>query len=302
MRWALILFLVAAVFVVPEAAPCQAHGKPSADISRGPDVLDTGDGSLDPGDADISHTSPDISDTGTSPDIARSAISDISAADISDMAAAGGASDVGIAVLDLQTDQIVSEQGDKPFYSASLAKLILAFDALHQQLSADDVDLVDRALSASDDNAMDVLWTRFDGMDAIGRVAAEAGLTGTHAPDDPSQWGEVVITANDMVRLYQHILDSPERDAIVGALSKAPATAADGFDQAFGLLGVTGAYAKQGWMYYLPSEVYLHSAGVLDDRYAVAVLTTNPTGSWTTARQSINAVTTAVLAKLGVKS
>jgi hypothetical protein len=288
-RWALILFLVAAVFVVPEAAPCHAHGKPSADISRGPDVLDPGDGSLDPGDADIL-------DTGSS-----SAISDISAADISDIAAAGGASDVGIAVLDLETDQVVSEQGDKPFYSASLSKLILAFDALHQQLSAGDVDLIDRALSASDDNAMDVLWTRFDGMDAIGRVAAEAGLTGTHAPDDPSQWGEVVITANDMVRLYHHILASSQRDAIVGALSKAPATAADGFDQAFGLLGVTGVYAKQGWMYYLPSDVYLHSAGVLDNRYAVAVLTTNPTGSWTTARQSINAVTTAVLAKLGVK-
>ncbi|WP_439664122.1 serine hydrolase [Lentzea sp. HUAS TT2] len=294
MRWALIVFLVAAVFVVPEASPCQAHGKPSADISRGPDVLDTGEGSLDPGDADIS-------DTGTSDTGPSSAISDISAADISDMAAAGGASDVGIAVLDLQTDQVVSEQGDKPFYSASLSKLILATDALQQQLSADDQDLIHRALSASDDNAMDVLWTRFDGMDAIGRVAAAAGLTGTHAPDDPSQWGEVVITANDMVRLYHYILGSPVRDAVVAALSSAPATAADGFDQAFGLLGVTGVYAKQGWMYYLPSDVYLHSAGVLDNRYAVAVLSTSPTGSWTTARQSINAVAAAVLAKLGVK-
>lgn len=286
MRWALILFFVAAVFVVPEASPCLAHGKPAAEMSRGPDVLDSGEGSLDPGDADISDTS--------------SAISDISVADISDVAAAGGASDVGIAVLDLETDQVVSEQGDKPFYSASLSKLILAVDALHQQLSDEDQDLIHRALSVSDDNAMDVLWTRFDGMDAIGRVAAEAGLTGTHAPDDPSQWGEVVITANDMVRLYHYILGSPERDAIVAALSSAPATAADGFDQAFGLLGITGVYAKQGWMYYLPSDVYLHSAGVLDNRYAVAVLTTSPTGSWTTARQSINAVATAVLGKLGV--
>ncbi|GGN24564.1 hypothetical protein GCM10011609_78220 [Lentzea pudingi] len=103
-----------------------------------------------------------------------------------------------------------------------------------------------------------------------------------------------------MVRLYHYILGSPERDAVVAALSSAPATAADGFDQAFGLLGITGVYAKQGWMYYLPSDVYLHSAGVLDNRYAVAVLTTSPTGSWTTARQSINAVATAVLGKLGV--
>ncbi|HUQ59545.1 serine hydrolase [Lentzea sp.] len=285
MRWTLILFLVAVVFAIPDASPCSAHAKPSADISRGPDVLDD----------------PDISDTGSDASDTRSAISDISAADISDIAAAGGASDVGVAVLDLDSGETVAEQGDKPFYSASLSKLILAVDALSRPLSAEDQDLVHRALSASDDNAMDVLWTRFDGMDAIGRVAAEAGLTGTHAPDDPSQWGEVVITADDMVRLYHYILGSPVRDAVVAALSAAPATAADGFDQAFGLLGVTGVYAKQGWMYYLPSDVYLHSAGVLDNRYAVAVLTTNPTGDWTTARQSINAVTQAVLAKLGVK-
>lgn len=218
-----------------------------------------------------------------------------------DIVGAGGVSQVGVAVLDLQTGQVLSQKGDRPFYSASLSKLILAVDALQQPLSDDDQELIHRALSASDDEAMDVLWTRFDGMDAIGRVAAEAGLTGTHAPEDPSQWGEVVITADDMVQLYRYILGSPVRDTIVAALSSAPATAADGFDQAFGLLGVTGAYAKQGWMYYLPSDVYLHSAGVLDNRYAVAVLTTSPTGSWTTARQSINAVSQALLAKLGVK-
>jgi hypothetical protein len=290
-RWLLIILLAAGVFAIPDASPCLAHAKPSADMSRGPDTLGT-DSESDP---DISHTSPDISDT-----TAQSAISDVSAADLSAAAAAGGRSDVGVAVMDLDSGQLVSAQGDQPFYSASLSKLILAVDALQQPLSEDDQDLIHRALSASDDNAMDVLWTRFDGMDAIGRVAAEAGLTGTHAPDDPSQWGEVVITANDMVRLYHHILGSPVRDTVVAALSSAPATAADGFDQAFGLLGVTGIYAKQGWMYYLPSDVYLHSAGVLDNRYAVAVLTTNPTGSWTTARQSIDAVTKAVLAKLGV--
>jgi beta-lactamase class A len=218
------------------------------------------------------------------------------------IAGAGGKSDVGVTVLDLQTGQTISEDGDKQFYSASLSKLILAVDALQQPLSEDDQDLIHRALSASDDEAMDVLWERFDGMDAIGRVAAEAGMTETHAPEDPSQWGETVITANDMVRLYKYILASPERDTIVGALSSATATAADGFDQEFGLLGVTGFYAKQGWMYYLPSDVYLHSAGVLDNRYAVAVLTTNPSGSWDTARTAINAVTKALLVKLGVNN
>ncbi|MFS8103739.1 class A beta-lactamase-related serine hydrolase [Lentzea alba] len=299
MRWALILLVTAAVFVVPDASPCQAHGKSSAEVSRGPDVLDTGGSNGDISDTgssgDISHASPDISDTSRS-----SAVSNISAADISAAVAAGGASDVGVAVMDTESGQVVSQNGDLPFYSASLSKLILAVDALQQPLSDADQDLIHRALSASDDNAMDVLWTRFDGMDAIGRVATEAGLTGTHAPDDPSQWGEVVITANDMVKLYDYILGSPVRDPIVAALSSAPATAADGFNQAFGLLGVTGVYAKQGWMYYLPSDVYLHSAGVLDGRYAVAVLTTSPTGSWTTARQAINNVASAVLERLRV--
>ena len=299
MRWTLIFLLAAAVFVVPDAIPCHAHATPAADVSRGPDVLDS-DQMPDTSDtgSDVSHTSPDMSAATPPP----SAVSNISPADILDIAAAGGKSDVGFAVMDLQTGQVVSEQGDKPFYSASLAKLILATDALQQPLSEEDQDLIHRALSVSDDDAMDVLWERFDGMDAIGRVATEAGLTGTHAPDDPSQWGEVVITANDMVRLYHYILGSPVRDTIVADLSSAQATAADGFDQQFGLLGVSGVYAKQGWMFYLPSEVYLHSAGVLGNRYAVAVLTTNPTGSWTTARQSINAVSKALLVKLGVNN
>ncbi|MGZ3147765.1 serine hydrolase [Lentzea chajnantorensis] len=287
MRRLLIVLIAAAVYVVPDAAPCFAQGQPISDISvfRGPDVLDI---------------SPDSGATGDISDTGSSAISDISAADISAAVAAGGASDVGVAVLDLKTGQLVEQQGEQQFYSASLSKLLLAVDALQQPVTDADRELIHRALSASDDSAMDVLWTRFDGVGAIGRVAAAAGLTGTHAPDDPSQWGEVVITADDMVRLYRYVLSSPVRDAVVTALSAAPATAADGFDQAFGLLGGTGAYAKQGWMYYLPSDVYLHSAGVLDDRYAVAVLTTSPTGSWTTARQAIDAVTTALLAKLGV--
>lgn len=285
MRWTLILLLVAVVFAIPDAAPCHANDEPTTGVSRGPDLVDD--------DADMSHTRTGSTEI-------TSAISNISATDILDIAAAGGESDVGVAVLDLDTGEVVEAQGGKPFYSASLSKLIVAVDALRQPLSDADRDLVHRALNLSDDSAMDVLWTRFDGTGAIGRVAAEAGLTGTHAPDNPSQWGEVVVTANDMVRLYRYLLASPVRDAVVGALSTAPAVAADGFDQAFGLLGVTGAYAKQGWMYYLPSEVYLHSAGVFGDRYAVALLTTNPTGNWTTARQSINAVAQAVLAKLGV--
>ncbi|TWP45795.1 hypothetical protein FKR81_38130 [Lentzea tibetensis] len=223
---------------------------------------------------------------------------DLAGALASAVDAAGGKLDLGLAVLDLRTGTLVDSYGDQPFYSASLSKLILAVDMLQGPQSDDDLSLLTRALSASDDTAMDALWTSHDGMDAVSRVASLAGLTGTHAPDDPSQWGEVVVTANDVTRLYQYVLASTGlRDFIVPALSAAPEIAADGFDQEFGLLG-TGAVTKQGWMYYLPSDVYLHSAGVVDDRYAVALLSVDQSGSWQAARSRVNAVTSALLAAL----
>jgi beta-lactamase class A len=228
-------------------------------------------------------------------------------------AAAGDSVDLGVAILDLQTGELVGSNGDKQFYSASLSKLLLVVDMLDRraegdlELSDDDLQLVDRALSYSDDGAMDVMWTRFDGMAAIDRVAARVGLTGTHAPDDPSQWGEVVVTADDMVRLYQYITDGKlaeaDRDLVVDALSGAQQEAADGFDQFFGLLdkaarGSRAAYAKQGWMYYLPSDVYLHSAGVVDNRYAVAVLTIQTGVSTGAAEEQVANIVAAALAPL----
>lgn len=224
---------------------------------------------------------------------------DLAGALASAVAAAGGNLDLGLAVLDLRTGTLVDSNGAQPFYSASLSKLILAVDMLQGPLSDQDLSRLSRALSISDDSAMDALWTLHDGMGAISRVASLAGLTGTHAPDDPSQWGEVIVTADDVVRLYQYVLGSQGlRDFVVPALSAAPEIAADGFDQEFGLLG-TGAFTKQGWMYYLPSDVYLHSAGVVDDRYAIALLSVHSGGSWQVARTSVNAVTSALLAPLG---
>jgi beta-lactamase class A len=228
-------------------------------------------------------------------------------------AAAGDAVDLGVAILDLRTGRLVDRGGDKQFYSASLSKLLLVVDMLDRraegdlELADEDLELVDRALSYSDDGAMDVMWTRFDGMAAVDRVAQRVGMTGTHAPDDPSQWGEVVVTADDMVRLYQYVLGdrmaAADRDLVVDALTGAQQEAADGFDQFFGLLdgnarGSRATYAKQGWMFYLPDDVYLHSSGVVDDRYAVAVLTVQPGASTDSAKERIASIVGAALAPL----
>lgn len=228
-------------------------------------------------------------------------------------AAAGDSVDLGVAVMDLRTGDLFGSGGEKQYYSASLSKLLLVVDVLDRreagelELSDDGLGLVERALSYSDDGAMDAMWTLFDGMGAVERVAQRAGMTGTHPPDDPSQWGEVVVTADDMVRLYHHVLGgglgAADRDLVVDALAAARQEAADGFDQFFGLLdgaarGDRTAYAKQGWMHYLPNDVYLHSAGVVEGRYAIAVLTVHSGVSTDTARSRVADVVSAVLTPL----
>jgi hypothetical protein len=237
-----------------------------------------------------------------------------SAAPLPDLSAAdqlaGDEMDLGVAVLDLTTGQLVSgRNGAKAYYSASLSKLLLVVDMLDRRSAGEitipdeDLQLIDRALTLSDDEAMDALWDTYDGMGAMGRVAERAGLSETRAPEDPTQWGEVEVSADDMVRLYQYVLTKlapADRELVVDELSNAEQEAADGFDQFFGLLynDTHHVYAKQGWMYYFPNDVYLHSAGVVDGHYAVAVLSVQSGVTTETARERLADVTTATLATL----
>ncbi|CAL9599257.1 Putative lipoprotein LppW [Actinosynnema sp. ALI-1.44] len=213
-----------------------------------------------------------------------------------------GAVDLGLAVLDLATGVQTGSRADVPFPTASLSKLVVAVDVLGGDVTEEDRDLLRRALSASDDDAMNALWTLRDGMGAVERVAAAAGLTATHAPPDASQWGDVETSAADVVRLYRYALTAlpePERDFFVAALSSAPRTAADGFEQDFGLLAPgLGAYAKQGWMWYHPAELYLHSAGVVAGRYAVALLSVQSGVDEGAARDHVTAVAKSLAAAL----
>ncbi|TQM80475.1 hypothetical protein FHX81_2809 [Saccharothrix saharensis] len=227
---------------------------------------------------------------------------DLSAAVARAVGAAGDV-DLGLAVVDLETGATAGADADTPFRSASLSKLLVAVDVLASgEVPAADLDRLARALSLSDDDAMNALWTVHDGMGAIGRVATQAGLTATHAPADASQWGDVEMSAADVARLYRYIatgLPTADRTFIVDALSSATPTAADGFDQAYGLLAPgTDAYAKQGWMWYLPADLHLHTSGVLADRYAVAVLSVQTGVDEQTAKDRLTAVTGELVAAL----
>lgn len=227
---------------------------------------------------------------------------DLSAAVARAVEAAGDVG-LGLAVVDLGTGAAAGHDADTPFHSASLSKLLVAVDLLTSgEVPSADLDLLARALSLSDDDAMNALWSSHDGMGAIDRVAARAGLTSTRAPEDSSQWGDVEMSARDVAALYRYIatdLPAADRSFVVTALSTASPTAADGFDQAYGLLSPgVDAYAKQGWMWYLPSDFYLHTSGVVADRYAVAALSIQTDVTEQAAKDRLTAATDALVGAL----
>jgi hypothetical protein len=229
---------------------------------------------------------------------------------------AGPRMTLGTAVLDLHTGELaVGRGGEREFMSASLSKLIVAVDVFDRHraegrpLDPADLDLIGRALSDSDDNAMNVLWGKYDGAGAIGRVADRLGLTASLPSGSTETWGDTVVTAADMVAVYRHVLrDMAPKDGavIVGALSGASAVAADGFWQHYGLL-YDGAsprrYAKQAWVPYAPAGFLLHSTGVAYDgrtghTYAIALLSIQPHSSDQAARDRLSTIAAAAMAAL----
>lgn len=223
---------------------------------------------------------------------------------------------LGVAVLDVNTGELAEgRDGGRHFMSASLCKLILAVDVLDRhraegrRVDPADLDLITRALSDSDDNAMNALWGRYDGAGAVARVAARLGLTASLPPESSNLWGDALVTAADMVTLHRYVLrDMAPQDGavIVNALSAVNAVATDGFAQHFGLLHQGASprrYAKQAWVPYAPAGYLLHSSGVAYDgrtghTYAVALLSIQPYSTDGDARNRLSAIASAALAVL----
>jgi hypothetical protein len=209
---------------------------------------------------------------------------------------------LGAVVFDrTRGEAVLSYNADRQFRSASLVKLMIAIDALSRGANSAERDQIARMLSFSDDKIASSLWVQQGGSGIISRVVALIGLQHTEAPEVAGKWGEVKLTANDMVLVYQYIMDSlPAADhtLIVDALAQAPESAADGFDQYFGIPdGLNTQWAiKQGWGNNSSSMV-LHSTGLIgtDYRYIVILLTQHPLGSgWRTSARSVTAAAAAL--------
>jgi hypothetical protein len=210
----------------------------------------------------------------------------------------------GIAILDRTTGQeTLGQEGATGFYSASVIKLFVVVDLLHEAeegavtLDSNDQYDIRRALELSDDNAMDALWESFDGPKLVTQMIGLAGLQDTVLDtSDSGEWGETKISARDVLAVYQYALTklSPsDMNLVIGDLHNAANNGADGFDQAFGLLEPprqSTVKAKQGWM-IAGSEMILNTTGALgsNNQYLVAIMSKQDAGiGYANGRNNVN--------------
>ena len=216
--------------------------------------------------------------------------------------AAGGEIAVSVVGPDGSAVAASSDAG-APFYTASLVKLLVVEQLLDGAaedglpLDAADRGDLERAVTLSDDQAMNRLWVAFDGARLVRSAVEEFGLEHTAPPAVPGQWGQATASAADMARFLTALpahLGPDDLAALTGWMRAASARAADGFDQAFGLrsVGVSApgeVAVKQGWMCCVDGQRQLHSAGVLPDGTVVVLLGEFPEEvPWDTARAALD--------------
>ncbi|WP_241037906.1 serine hydrolase [Blastococcus litoris] len=194
---------------------------------------------------------------------------------------------------------------DRPFPTASMVKLFVAEDVLRRvragsvALRPDDPALLRDMIRSSDDPAASALWVRYGGGAMVTDVARRYGLAGTAPPVRPGRWGETTTTARDLARflaLLPVVAHPDDAAAILGWMRTATSTAADGFDQRFGVFATAPPLTavKQGWMCCVGGNRHLHSVGVLGRRVVVLLSEVPRATGYEEARGALDAAAGAV--------
>jgi hypothetical protein len=203
-------------------------------------------------------------------------------------------------VIDREHDKrIISENGDRPYHAGSLVKLLIAVDALQRHPNDQSVaGQVTRMIRLSDDKIASSFWVSEGGPSIVTRMARLMGLKQTKPPIPSTQWGETLVSANDLVRIYDYIMGQvadSDRQMIVRAMATMAPHGSDGFNQMYGIPlaaqeGLDWA-VKQAWTNN-DSTMSCHSTGLVGPnwRYTVIVLTENPrTTPWSSATAAVTA-------------
>lgn len=212
---------------------------------------------------------------------------------------------VAAVVVDRQTGAtLISENADRTFDSGSLVKVLIALDALRSHPHDSSVaSRVTTMIRYSDDDLASSFWVSEGGTSIVTRMGRVMGLQSIKPPNPPGEWGWTRLTANDMIRTYDYLMNKApdgDRQTVLAAMASAAARGSDGFDQRFGIphaLGGSYPWAiKQAWATD-DSTRSLHTSGFVGDnwRYEVVVMTEYSLGtSWSTGVSAIDTGTRGV--------
>jgi hypothetical protein len=208
----------------------------------------------------------------------------------------------------LSRNAVGNAAADRAFPTASMVKLFMAAEILHRArtggpaLTPTDLAQLPVIIRSSDDPAASALWVRHGGGAMVTAVATRYGLTGTSPPSSPGQWGSTMTTARDLARflaLLPTVAHPDDAAALMGWMREATPSAADGFDQNFGLFGLHGTAAvKQGWMCCLGGNRHVHSVGVVGNRVVVLLSEIPRSVGYDAARAALTAAAAAVPAPM----
>ncbi|MEU0792939.1 hypothetical protein ABZ342_22935 [Amycolatopsis sp. NPDC005961] len=262
--------------------------------------------------ATVAATSPRAPDAPDTPDDTEvspvASTSEVPYPDLSSVArevsdavtAASRGTGVGFVLYDRESGkELASLDADRPYYTASVVKLLIAIDEVRSDggwalPDADAVEDLTDMLEGSNDAIASAFWEQNGGNAIVTRTAALIGLSHTTPPADPTQWGMAKTTASDVVATYEYLLDEVPDDVaapLLAALGDARNPADDGWDQYFGIPdGLPGRswQIKQGWM-ILRNALVLNTTGVVGGRYVVVLMTQQPPVSSAKGRAAVTA-------------
>lgn len=199
--------------------------------------------------------------------------------------------DIGLMVYDRLTESTVaSVNDDSPFYTASVVKLLIGIHILHDAdwtiPTGKQREALVTMLSHSHDSIASMLWHSNGAAAIIHETAELIDLSHTLPPNNPRQWELTRMSAHDVLQVYTYIgqhMPPSAGEFLRGALAAAPARAADGFHQYFGIpdaMPDAERAIKQGWM-RVNNGLVLNTTGFVgpEHRYIVVLLTQQPLGS-----------------------
>jgi hypothetical protein len=191
------------------------------------------------------------------------------------IAEAGLAGEFSFVLYDsVEERYLLSYRPDDTHNTMSVSKILIAVGAL--RAGADPAQVAEM-ISWSDDPIANMLWG-FVGPGGVEDLAAEMGLEHTTPSPEAGRWGDVQISASDVVRMYEYVfaeLPEADRTVIVDAMAATTEFGSDGYDQSFGIPDAAGDLewaVKQGWGCCKPDR-FLVSTGTLgaDHRYIAAI-------------------------------